>query len=138
MRNASVLLTIGIAALLTAGCAVTLSPEPPAADAASIRVIERDEPVINPYLGLRAFPGSHIVEQSFDGRDSETLFEVSASLQAVYRYLHDQLAADGWRRVSLETESDEIEAEYVRAGLELELELERAGPGLFELELDID
>ncbi len=138
MRNAWTLQCICVAALLMSGFAVTLSPEPFTADAASIRVVEPDEPVINPFLDLRAFPGSRIVERSIDGRDSETLFGVSASLQVVYRHFHDQLVASGWRRVSLEIESDEIEAQYVRAGLELELELEREGPDLYELELDVD
>ena len=94
--------------------------------------------MLNPFLQLRAFPGSRIVETSFDGRDSATRFDASASLGAVYRHLHDQLVATGWRRVELEIDADEIEATYERGGLELELELELDRPGRFELELDVD
>ena len=138
LRN---VLVVATAALLTAGCAVTFTPEPAVGATlvpSSIRVVGEREPVINRFLELRAFPGSRIVEASFDGRDSETRFAASASLEAVYRYFHEQLVAAGWRRVALEIESDEIEAEYVRGGLELELELEQDGPGRFELEIDVD
>lgn len=137
MRTPWFLLHVGIAALLTAGCTVTFSPERVPEDESSIGVVEQNEPTINPFLGLRAFPGSSIVDRSIDGRSSETTFRADASLQAVYRHVHDQLAADGWRRVSSEIDAGEIEAEYVRDGVELELELER-DDGLFELELDVD
>lgn len=137
MRTPWFLLHVGIAALLSAGCTVTFSPERVPEGESSIGVVEQDEPAINPFLDLRAFPGSRIVERSIDGRSSETTFTADASLQAVYRHVHDQLAADGWRRASSEIESDEIEAEYTRDGRELELELER-DDGLFELELDVD
>ena len=137
LRNVLVLAT---AAVLTAGCAVTFTPEPvgPAPGVGGIRVVGEREPVVNRYLDLRAFPGSRVVEASFDGRDSETRFEASASLEAVFRYFHEQLVAMGWRRVALKIESDEIEAAYVRGGLELELELELDGPGRFELDIDVD
>lgn len=137
MRRPLLLLHIAIAALLTAGCTVTFPAERVASDEPSIGVVRQDERSLNPYLGLRAYPGSRIVERSIDGRDSETTFEANASLQAVYRHFHEQLAADGWRRVSFEVESDEIEATYVRDGRELELELDR-DDGRFELELDVD
>lgn len=138
LRNVLVLTT---AVVLAAGCTVTFTPEPApgrTAGPGSIQVGGEREAVINRYLDLRAFPGSRIVETSFDGRDSETLFEASASLVAVYRDFHEQLVAMGWRRVTLEIESDEIEAEYVRGDLELEFELELDGPGRFELEIDVD
>lgn len=137
MRTPRFLLHVGIAALLTTGCTVTFSPESVPEGESSIGVVEQDASVINPFLGLRAFPGSRILDRSIDGRSSETTFRADASLQAVYRHAHDQLTADGWRRVSFEIDSDEIEAEYVRDGVELELELER-DDGLFELELDVD
>lgn len=138
LRNVLVLTT---AAVLAAGCTVTFTPEPApgrTAGPGSIQVGGEREAVINRYLDLRAFPGSRIVETSFDGRDSETLFEASASLVAVYRDFHEQLVAMGWLRLTLEIESDEIEAEYVRGDLELEFELELDGPGRFELEIDVD
>lgn len=138
LRNVLVLTT---AVVLAAGCTVTFTPEPApgrTAGPGSIQVGGEREAVINRYLDLRAFPGSRIVETSFDGRDSETLFEASASLVAVYRDFHEQLVAMGWLRLTLEIESDEIEAEYVRGDLELEFELELDGPGRFELEIDVD
>ena len=138
MRTPWLLLQIGIAALLTAGCTVTFSPESDPPDGASNGIVEQEESTINPFLGVRAFPGSRILERSIDGRDSETVFEADASLRAVYRHVDDQLAARGWRRTSFEVESDEIEAEYVRDGVELELELERDAGNVFELELDVD
>jgi hypothetical protein len=127
-----------LGATLASGCAVTFTPEPVDARPSAVGVVSPSDRVINPYLGIRGFPGSRIVTTEFDGRDSETLFEADASLADVYDYFHRQLVAAGWRRVELEVESDEIEAEYVRAGVELELELEREGRGLFELELDVD
>jgi hypothetical protein len=138
LRNVLVLTT---AAVLAAGCTVTFTPESApgrTAGPGGIRVVGEREAAINRYLDLRAFPGSRNVETSFDGRDSETRFEASARLEAVYRHFHEQLVAMGWRRVTLEIESDEIEAEYVRGELELELELELEGPGRFELEIDVD
>ncbi len=134
-------LALAAAAVLTVGCAVTFTPEPApgrGTGPGGIRVGGEPEPVVNPFLDLRAFPGSRVLEASFDGRDSETRFEASASLVDVYRYFHGQLVAMGWQRVALEIESDEIEAAYVRGGLELELELELEGPGRFELEIDVD
>ena len=138
MHTTRLLLAIGLATLLAAGCTVTLSPETAPADDAAVSVVERDEAAINPYLGLRAYPGSRDVQRSIDGRDSETTFEANASVRSVYRHFHEQLVARGWRRVSFEVESDEIEAEYARDGRELELELEREDGSVFELELDVD
>lgn len=131
-------LTGVVVVLLASGCAVTFTPEPVELRPAGVGTVETADRVINPYLGLRAFPGSRILETEFDGRDSETRFDADASLEDVYDHFHRQLLAAGWRRVALEVESDEIEAEYVRAGVELELELELEGRGRFELELDVD
>jgi hypothetical protein len=141
MRTLGNVLALTTVAVLTSGCAVTFTPEPApgrGAGASGVQIVGVREPVINRYLGLLASPDWRIVEASTDGRDSETRFEAAASLEAVYRHLHDQLIATGWRRVALEIESDEVEADYVRGGHELELELELDGPGRFELEIDVD
>ncbi len=106
---------------------IVVSPDRPA-----------DERILNPTLGLVAYPGSRIVEHEVDGRDSETEFFADADLRTVYAWFHDQLVADGWRRTDLEIESDEIEAEYRRGGTEFELELEDEGGGRYELEIDFD
>ena len=97
-----------------------------------------EERILNPTLGLAAYPGSRILEHEVDGRDSETEFHANADLRTVYAWFHDQLVADGWRRTDLEIESDEIEAEYRRGGQEFELELEDEGGGRYELEIDFD
>jgi hypothetical protein len=98
----------------------------------------RSAKILNPYIGLEAFPGSRIVEHEFDGRDSETVFESGANLQRMYGHFHRQLSSQGWRRTELEIERDEIEATYVRRGIEFELELKDEGGGLYELEIDVD
>lgn len=138
MRRTRSILPAAALALLTAGCAVTFTPEPVEVRPSAVVAVEASERIINPFLDLRAYPGSRVLATEVDGRDSETRFEVDASLRQVYEHFHRQLVAAGWRRVELEVESDEIEAEYVRGGLELELELELEGPGRFELELDVD
>lgn len=94
--------------------------------------------VVNPFLGLVAYPGSVVTRQSIDGRDSETRFTTSARLRDVYEHFHEQLLRDGWRRVDLDVDDDEIEAEYRRDGLSFELELERDGRDRYELEIDFD
>ncbi len=93
---------------------------------------------INPFLGLLPYPGSEVTRQSIDGRDSETAFTTSARLRDVYEHFHAQLIADGWRRIDLEVDDDEIEAEYRRDGRSFELELERDGRDRYELEIDFD
>ena len=98
----------------------------------------RSAKMLNPYIGLEAFPRSRIVEHEFDGRDSETLFESRADLRRIYGHFHEQLRSQGWRRTEIEIERDEIEATYVRRGIEFELELEDEGGGLYELEIDVD
>lgn len=136
----AIIAAIGLV-LVGAGCAVTFDAvgEPrPGVTVAPATVSVRDGDVINPYLGLVAYPGSRVTEREVDGRDSETTFVTTASLGTVYRFFHDQLVADGWVRVELDVDSDEIEATYVRGGLELELELEDEGRGRFELEIDVD
>ena len=94
--------------------------------------------VINPFLGLRAYPGSVVTRQSVDGRDSETRFTTAARLRDVYEHFHAQLVRDGWRRIEIDVDDDEIEAEYRRDGLSFELELERDGRDRYELEIDFD
>ena len=128
-------------ALVATGCAVTFTPDAPVvreAREAGVRIDPVRGEVVNPYLGLRVYPGSRIISNEVDGRESETEFEVAASLRAVYDFFHEQLVASGWRRVDLDVESNEIEAVYVRHGVELELELEHGGRGRFELEIDVD
>ena len=136
--NVSRSIMIVICALLATGCAVTFTPDAPVVREAGVRIDPVRGEVINPYLGLRVYPGSRIISNEVDGRESETEFEVGASLRAVYDYFHEQLVRGGWRRVDLDVESDEIEAVYVRQGVELELELELEGRGRFELEIDVD
>lgn len=125
-------------ALLATGCAVTFTPDAPVVREAGVRIGPVRAEVVNPYLGLRVYPGSRIISNEVAGRESETAFEVAASLRAVYDFFHEQLVASGWRRVDLDVESDEIDAVYVRHGVQLELELELEGRGRFELEIDLD
>jgi hypothetical protein len=95
--------------------------------------------IINTFLELPAYPGSRIIEhEEDDDGDSETGFESTDSLQQIYTFFHDFLTEAGWDRVDLEEDSDEIEADYVRDGVEFELELEHEGGNIYKLEIDID
>ena len=93
---------------------------------------------INPFLDLLPYPGSVVTRQSIDGRDSETTFTTSARLRDIYEHFHAQLIRDGWRRIDLDVDDDEIEAEYRRDGLSFELEIERDGRDRYDLEIDFD
>jgi hypothetical protein len=97
----------------------------------------RVEP-INAYLGLLPYPGSVVMERAGGGRDSETAFATTARLGDVYAHFHEQLVRDGWRRIDLDVDDDEIEAEYRRSGVTFELELEYEGRDRYELEIDFD
>lgn len=93
--------------------------------------------VINETAGLSSYPGAADVVVTPDGLDTRSVFFADSSLGEVYRHFHGELVAQGWRRTDLETEDDEIEADYSRGERLLEFELERDDGG-FELEIDID
>ena len=93
---------------------------------------------INQTAGVAGYPGTTDVQVSEDGLDTRTRFAADATLREVYDFFNGELNAQGWRQTEIETDDDEIEADYVREGRELEFELEREDDGSFELEIDID
>lgn len=112
-------------------CATTAAPNTPGNPDGA------DDVVINQTAGLSAYPGAGGSETVPEGLDSRTSFNTDASLEEVYGYFNGELVDQGWQQTSIETEDDEIEAEYVRDGRELEFELER-DDGRYELEIDVD
>jgi len=94
--------------------------------------------IINQTAGVAGYPGATDVQVSEDGLDTRVRFATDATLEEVYTYFDGELSAQGWQRTGLETDDDEIEADYAREGRELELELEREDDGGFEVEIDID
>ena len=104
-----------LAALVVMAWAAPLQAQEAAAPA-------EEAEVVNPYLGLVAFPGSVILEQRSETHDSHTVFESEASLEALYEHFHEQLIQLGWEQTELERSDDEIEARYEREGEELDLD----------------
>lgn len=121
-----------LAVLTLSACGTSAAPAVPGDDT------DDGGAAINQTAGLGEFPGADSSEVIPDGDDSRTLFDTDAPLSEVYAYFDGELVAQGWQRTELETDDDEIEAEYVRAGRELEFELEREDSGRYELEIDID
>ncbi len=115
--------------------------QPPRQSAQPPRQSAQPQPTVqplNPYLGLMPYPGSTLLRQEVDGRDSESTFTSSAGLRDIYDHFHQQLVRDGWRRTDLDRDDDEIEAEYHRDRQEFEFELESEGRDRFKLEIDFD
>jgi hypothetical protein len=52
---------------------------------------------------------------------------VTTDVEGVFRFYDQGLLQQGWRRTKIDRDDDEIEANYVNAGLRLELEVERKG-----------
>ncbi|MEX2503160.1 MAG: hypothetical protein WD336_12350 [Trueperaceae bacterium] len=129
---------VALVLLTESACTVTLGPDVRTGIVVEERSSDRDDRVLNPYLGLTAYPGSVVLRQEVDGRDSETAFRSSAGLRELYRHVHEQMRADGWSRTDLDVDGDEIEAEYRRGGVEIELKLEREGGDRYVLEIDVD
>jgi hypothetical protein len=72
-----------------------------------------------------------------DGLDSTIRFTTGDGIQEVFAYFDNQLTAQGWQQTDLDSDDDEINADYVRSGREVELDLELEG-GSYRLEVDID
>jgi hypothetical protein len=93
---------------------------------------------LNAYLGLVPCAGFEVTRVRDGGRGSTATFTGPERLRDVYRCLHEQLVQAGWRRTDLDTDDDEIEAEYHRDGESFELELASERRGRYELEIDFD
>ena len=92
-------------------------------------------------FNLSLYPGAYLVELSEDDEEIEAVFEVNASLQAVFDDIDSQLFVSGWQRGYLEYKNNasKLKAGYYRAGKELELKLDKQGnSGRFKLDLELD
>lgn len=134
MKRLALILFLGLSLVACGAAGPDTPPTPPTPPPPGGQIT-----IINTYLGLPIYPGSRIIEhEEDDDGDSETRFESAGSLQQVYGFFHNFLTQAGWQRVDLEEDGDEIEADYVRGGVELELELEHEGGNIYKLEIDID
>ncbi|HEX7003232.1 MAG TPA: hypothetical protein VF168_03495 [Trueperaceae bacterium] len=135
MRTVRVLSLLGLLILLSA-CSVTVAPSD--FDLHGV-VGAGGSTIVDSRLGLRAYPGSTVIDQRERGERSTTTFETGANLESVFDHFDGQLARQGWRRSDLEMRPNRAEARYRNGGDELELELVREGnSGRYRLSIELD
>lgn len=90
-------------------------------------------------LSLRGYPGATLTKTERRGNEVHLRFDSRASLNEAYGYFDRELAAGGWKRVSLQSKgpASKLEASYRHAGSRVSLHLDQKGrSGHYTLALD--
>ncbi len=99
-----------LVALLLTACAPELTapfaPAPePVRVAAGVLVVRDAQgvPLLNSFLPLPAYPGSRLLAQHYQGKNSQSRFQTPAAFETVRRHVLRALEASGWRLLEATT-----------------------------------
>ncbi|AEB10875.1 hypothetical protein [Marinithermus hydrothermalis] len=103
--------SLWLVALLLTACAPELTapftPAPePVRVAAGVLVVRDAQgvPLLNSFLPLPAYPGSRLLAQTYQGKNSQSRFQTPAAFEAVRRHVLRALEAGGWRLLEATTQ----------------------------------
>lgn len=138
MRRASLLLTIGLALLLTACGTAGPGPDDPNGpndpDPTDVKPTATQVLAMSDEFDFTFMPGEDIADVEWD---IETDYDTN-DVQTVFDFYDTELTAAGFTQTDIETEDNEIEADYSNAaGVNIEIEVE-IDDGNVQVDMDID